>query len=261
MTTEDTSLENLRRFLHSEDPAMRLEGISMAKEVDLPESNKLVKALSYWDTDEKVKNAANEIKEEEYDSEEEALGSFDYCPLWIKIYHIENVSSSSHWPEALDYEATQFYELIVEMTSGKLMKKAKNEILHCLKDEWKAHTWYGGKDPNWGESDGTYSLATSIINLNEDLKSEIVSDACQVIEGIAEDKYDTLREGFSTDEANEGYPEDYFNIITEYGSKDDGNCMFPLLACENEDVRYTAVSALENLGMTKEELEDLGYEI
>jgi hypothetical protein len=257
--TEDTTPENLRKFLLSEDPAMRLMGISMAKGVDLPESNQIVNALSYWDTNEKVKEAANEKKEEEEDSEEEALGSFDYCPLWIKIYHIENASSSSHWPKALDYEATQFYELIVEMTSGKLMKEAKKEILHCLKDEWKAHTWYGGKDPNWGEREGTYSLATSIINLNEDLKSEIVRDACQVIEGIAENK-DTLREGFSTDEANEGYPEDYFNIITEYGSKDDGNCILPLLACEDEDVRYTAVSALENLGMTKEELEDLGYE-
>ena len=123
--TEDTSPEKLRKFLLSEDPAMRLEGISMAKGVDLAESNQIIMALSYWDTNEKVKEAANEIKEEEeYDSEEEALGSFDYCPLWIKIYHIENASSSSHWPEALDYEATQFYELIVER-----YERAKNNPL------------------------------------------------------------------------------------------------------------------------------------
>jgi len=258
--TEDTSPENLYKFLFSEDPTMRLTGISMAKGVYLPESNKIVKALSYWDTDEKVKDAANESKEDEKDNpEDEALYSFDDCPLWMQIYHIKNASNGYYWPDALDYDATQFYELIVEMTSGKLTREAKREILNCLEDEWKAHTWYiSGKDPKWGG--GTYELAQCIINLNEDLKSKIINDACQVIAGIAEDKYDTLREGFSTDESNEGYPEDYFNIIAMYGSKDDGNCMFPLLVCEDEDVIYTAASALENLGMTKEELEELGYE-
>ena len=59
--TEDTSPENLRKFLLSEDPVMRLMGISMAKGADLAESNKLVMALSFWDSDKKVRESAKEM--------------------------------------------------------------------------------------------------------------------------------------------------------------------------------------------------------
>ena len=62
--TEDTSPENLRKFLLSEDPAMRLMGISMAKGVDLPESNQIVYALLLWDSELKVKSSAREFVEE-----------------------------------------------------------------------------------------------------------------------------------------------------------------------------------------------------
>ena len=91
--TEDTSPENLRKFLLSEDPAMRLMGISMAKGVDLPESNQIVNALSYWDTNEKVKESAKLIIEKkgiELAAIYRPLNNFFLNPImeYLRIKHI-----------------------------------------------------------------------------------------------------------------------------------------------------------------------------
>jgi hypothetical protein len=62
--TEDTSPENLRKFLESDDPAMRRMGLSMAKGMKIPDSYKLVMALSLWDLKEENREAAKELVEE-----------------------------------------------------------------------------------------------------------------------------------------------------------------------------------------------------
>ena len=63
--TEDTSPENLRKFLESDDPAMVRMGIAMAKGTESPEElYKLIMALSLWDSEEGNREAANELVEE-----------------------------------------------------------------------------------------------------------------------------------------------------------------------------------------------------
>ena len=62
--TEDTSPENLRKFLESDDPAMVMMGLSMAKEAKVSESYYFIMALSLWDSDEEIREAAGELVEE-----------------------------------------------------------------------------------------------------------------------------------------------------------------------------------------------------
>ena len=38
--TEDTSPENLRKFLESDDPALVMMGLSMAKNIEIPKQQK-----------------------------------------------------------------------------------------------------------------------------------------------------------------------------------------------------------------------------
>ncbi len=62
--TEDTSPENLRKFLESDDPAMVRMGISMAKGAKVSESYYFIMALSLWNSDEEIREAAGELVEE-----------------------------------------------------------------------------------------------------------------------------------------------------------------------------------------------------
>ncbi len=57
--TEDTSPENLRKFLESDDPAMRRMGLSMAKGSGVPEELlPTILGLYMWDDDKSVRTAA-----------------------------------------------------------------------------------------------------------------------------------------------------------------------------------------------------------
>ena len=48
--TEDTSPKNLRKFLESDDPALRRMGLSMAKGSGVPDNlYKIIFGLSLWD--------------------------------------------------------------------------------------------------------------------------------------------------------------------------------------------------------------------
>ena len=63
--TEDTSPENLRKFLESDDPAMRRMGLSMAKGAGVLEAlYKNVLGLSLWDPEKENREAAGEMVEE-----------------------------------------------------------------------------------------------------------------------------------------------------------------------------------------------------
>ena len=63
--TKDTSPENLRKFLESDDPALVRMGLSMAKGTESPEElYKLIMALSLWDSEEGNREAAKELVEE-----------------------------------------------------------------------------------------------------------------------------------------------------------------------------------------------------
>ena len=63
--TEDTSPENLRKFLESDDPAMRRMGLSMAKGSGVPEELcKNVFGMSLWDPKEENREAARALVKE-----------------------------------------------------------------------------------------------------------------------------------------------------------------------------------------------------
>ena len=62
--TEDSSPENLRKFLESDDPAMRRMGLSLEAS-DIPEEfYKNVFGLSLWDPEEENREAAGKLVEE-----------------------------------------------------------------------------------------------------------------------------------------------------------------------------------------------------
>ncbi len=61
---DDTSSENFRKFIESEDPALRLMGLSMAKSSGVPEIfYTRVFMLSLWDSEEENRRAAGELVE------------------------------------------------------------------------------------------------------------------------------------------------------------------------------------------------------
>ena len=63
--TEDTSPENLRKFLESDDPAMRMMGLSMAKASYIPkELYQNVFGLSLWDPEKENCKVAGKLVEE-----------------------------------------------------------------------------------------------------------------------------------------------------------------------------------------------------
>jgi len=60
--TEDTSPENLRKFLESDDPAMVLMGLSMAKGSGVPEElYNIIFGLSQWNPEQEIREVSGEI--------------------------------------------------------------------------------------------------------------------------------------------------------------------------------------------------------
>ena len=84
--TEDTSPENLRKFLESDDPAMRRMGLSLAKGSGvLEELYKNVFGLSLWDLVEGNREAASELVEEI------GLENISEFPGWLEPFDEEGV--------------------------------------------------------------------------------------------------------------------------------------------------------------------------
>ncbi len=76
--TEDTSPENLRKFLESDDPAMRMMGLSMAKGTG--SLDKAIIGLHFWDPEEENQKAAGELIK--------AIGieKFEEFPGWLEPF-------------------------------------------------------------------------------------------------------------------------------------------------------------------------------
>ena len=265
--TEDTSPENLRKFLESDDPAMRLMGISMAKGVDLPESNKILKTLVHWDTEEKVKESAKLIIERKGIELGDAIDYFADCPLWLQIKWIKNREVT----KIIDDDMHMFTEEVCDIVDELIIKEApKNKkdiddlVTHLYDNEWKgSHSMGFPDESSWPMP---YELAYCMIKLlkwieqDETLSDEILSNTTNVVDGI------NPEQGFA-DEDYTGIDESYIQIIAEFGSKDDVKVLIPLLS--SELTRQEAGEALIELGMSKGEFlehiseeefeEELGY--
>ena len=60
--TKDNSPENLLKFLESDDSALVIMGLSMTKNIDIPEElNNVLLEISMWDKDQSIKKKASEI--------------------------------------------------------------------------------------------------------------------------------------------------------------------------------------------------------
>ena len=78
--------ENLRKFLESDDPAMRRMGLSMAKGSGVPEElYKNIFGLSLWDPEEENREAASELVEEI------GLENISEFPGWLEPFEEEEV--------------------------------------------------------------------------------------------------------------------------------------------------------------------------
>ena len=90
METDQRHLpENLRKFLLSEDPAMRLMGLSMVKGTGIPEEvYKNVFGLSLWDPEEENREAAGELVEEI------GLKNITEFPGWLEPFGLPSVPGS-----------------------------------------------------------------------------------------------------------------------------------------------------------------------
>ena len=265
--TEDTTPENLRKFLESEDSVMRLMGISMAKAVNSPEANEIVKALSFWDVDEQVKNAAKKSLENgDYDDPaHEALECFKKCPLMIQINYfikdpLEIIRDKSH--------KKYFYNSLMETTDKIISLEPPAEMLDPpteLKDlifdlssylnseEWKPRHNSYTPDRGWRDG-GTYALAYCIINFERWLcgtqnyaanELGIIDDACKVIETLHRNILHFKKKGTSelasipSWESNDDDTFDYFKIISTYGSKDNTESILPLLSLTGDEEGYS----------------------
>ena len=84
--TEDTSPENLRKFLESDDPAMRMMGLSMAKASYIPkELYQNVFGLSLWDPEKENCKVAGKLVEEI------GLENIPEFPKWLEPFEEEDV--------------------------------------------------------------------------------------------------------------------------------------------------------------------------
>jgi hypothetical protein len=84
--TDDASPENLRKFLESDDPAMRRMGLSMAKGAGVPEElYKNVFGLSLWDPEEGNREVAGELVKEI------GLENITEFPGWLEPFDEEDI--------------------------------------------------------------------------------------------------------------------------------------------------------------------------
>ena len=203
--TEDTSPENLRKFLESDDPAMVRMGLSMAKGAELEITVKDLENLLQHENVEIVK-----------------IG-FEFV--------IKNKSEEETIEVILDLlEADELDEIIAE----GLISKDFGGIIYD--NYWKpGYTLHGGQLVTfYGDA-----VATAIIKIDEEWKNALCADSCEMIEAID-------WEGMPEDDDMNGYPTNYINIITEYGSEEDIRTILPLLSSDDEEVKSVALEALSD---------------
>ena len=132
--TDDASPENLRKFLESDDPAMRRMGLSMAKGSGVPEElYKNVFGLSLWDPEAENRGAARELVEEI------GLENITEFPGWLEPFEEEDVDRGGrkYAAEALWGIGKPAVELLIEALGDNAMM----EDTHNGEDARGAIAW------------------------------------------------------------------------------------------------------------------------
>jgi len=207
MTENENSPENLRKFLESDDPAMVRMGISMAKGAGTDITANDLETLLQHENIEIVK-----------------IG-FEFA--------IKNKREEETIEVILD-DMWEDDEKLDKIIADGLINKDFGEMLY--EDYWKP--FYTLHTTATGTFNG-YLLAAAIIKIDEEWKTTLCADSCEVIEVIE-------WEGMPEDDDMNGYPINYISIIAKYGSEEDLRTILPLLSSDDEEVKDVALEALSD---------------
>tara|TARA_Y100000588_G_scaffold210747_1_gene224884 strand:- start:53 stop:688 length:636 start_codon:yes stop_codon:yes gene_type:complete len=208
---EDTSPENLRKFLESDDPAMVRKGLSMAKNIDLSEN---------------LEGYENIIALLIVDAKDES----EWFTLYNKIEHIIGYGNyvDLFW-DALNCLPEAFESLGKKEDSYELADNKKLEIL-----SWLVSMHH--------DSIGYHTQQQAMQNLTSWAADE---HSQEILKKIAEVLILYASRGDKDVESIE--------MLANDGLKD------MLIFCEDE-VQMLVAQHLRKLGISEEELEELGYE-
>ena len=129
--TEDTSPENLRKFLESDDPAMVMIGLSMAKNIDLTEEIVIkIFEISVSNEVEESRENANEFLKNNYNEKYESM-TIAYNEISLKIKELKQMGVVSNHL----FQDTKLW-LNFQKEFNNLFETLKNEkIKHLFLDD------------------------------------------------------------------------------------------------------------------------------
>ena len=135
--TEDNSPENLRKFLESNDPAIRRMGISMAKGSGC--LDKTLIGLYFWDPEEENQKAAGEL------IKEIGIDKFKEFPEWLEPFNhskLEKPLGHGH-QDPIRSHLTTSMELIISFTDGRstdlLISILKGDYISDLDSDYSGY--------------------------------------------------------------------------------------------------------------------------
>jgi len=143
--TEDTSPENLRKFLESDDPVMVLMGLSMAKNIDLTEEIVIkIFEISVSNEVEEIRENANEVLKNNYNEKHESM-TIAYKEISLKIKELKQMDVVSNHL----FQDTKLW-LNFQKEFNNLFETLKNEkIKHLFIDDLIKLVHYEGCLDNW----------------------------------------------------------------------------------------------------------------
>ena len=138
---DDTSPENLQKFLDSDDPALRLMGLSMAKGSRVPETfYTRVFMMSLWESEEENRRVARELVEK-IGLENMVEESVQYIESWNEELFENNLFGliKENLPDNFNVDIDNFIsvEALEAMECGDDMEYARKRVLelHMIKND------------------------------------------------------------------------------------------------------------------------------
>ena len=253
MTENENSPENLRKFLESDDPALVMMGLSMAKGANLGETP-IIAGIALWHEDTKIRTYAKKVFQklapEEYNIVKDNWETkYNKIKTWDSIVnHVEvlfdklkatRLNSPHFWkfalnrsqpggsPDYIRYAHNIIDELeYLDFATNKIVSKFPSQL------DFKHETWH-------------LAIISILVHFNNEEAARIISDS---IDFYNEKKYWNRTDGKYKIISNEKFYEGLLFI---------GKPAVPLLLkkMENNDFKEDISAHI------KEELEELGYEL
>jgi HEAT repeat protein len=245
--TEDTSPENLRKFLESDDPAMVIMGLSMAKGSGVTEELlPTILRLYMWDDDKNIRATARAI-------------FFKYAPDELKEKVKENWKNSYR---TLSITGDKFLEILKVFESlddiAEIFWRRVEPLTKVLVGKTTVDRW--GKTVDRGKRSARLNAAEALGKIGneravEALIKAVEDDPDDVVQWIAIEALGKIGDTRAVEpliEALEKWDMTKRMAAAEaLGKIGDTRAVEPLikvLSDSNQDVRKSAVGALEKLG-------------